>query len=797
METEPAGPRRGFGRPHQIFFFLLIAAALAGVFRLKLDVEILNLLPRNNSVAEGLRLYQKYFLNSRELIMTVQSRDPAMADEVSASLAEALRSHSNLVDRVFAEPPWMSSPTAAADLLAFLWLNAPTGKVSELTNQLASGSVGSFLRDNLSKIANSLSPEDMFLAPYDPFSLASIGGKSASMQTPERFFVSSDHTFHILYIQSSQPLDSYKQCENWLAQIRTLSSNVVAEAHLQGKVAVHFTGRPVFVAEIASGMESDMSTTVTGTLAVIGLFFYLSHRRFRPLLLLLATLLVLLGLTALIGAFALGTLNVISIGFAAILLGLAEDFGIVLHQESLSHPEFDIHQLRRAAGPGIFWSAVTSAAAFALLNLSSLPGLRQLGSLIAIGMLLAAWGMLYLFLPLLLKVNRRATPLPENARFRLFHSRKVYRLAISRVATGIILLVSLGLIAWRPPRLDRSPDALRPKQSEASRTLSLLQAQIGSATEPHWLVVEAKGEQEARNTLSALENPLQQAVSNRVISSFNIPLELWPDPVRQKQNAARLAALAQDESRLERAARKAGFADSALVLNSRVFADWKMLHTGPQWPRGLIAEWLLPKFVARTPNGFLALGLVYPGPDFDEAAFARLLPPNVIISGWGLLGKNIFRHAMTELPWISGAIALIVVLSLWMTFRTGRDVLLSITTLLFSGVVLSACMSVFHWQWNLLNLIAIPLLIGMGVDYSIHIQLALHRYAGDRLKVRQSIGSALLLAGSTTIAGFASLAFSSNYGMATLGKVCALGLTVTLLTAVYILPSWWKPPRRP
>jgi predicted RND superfamily exporter protein len=100
------------------------------------------------------------------------------------------------------------------------------------------------------------------------------------------------------------------------------------------------------------------------------------------------------------------------------------------------------------------------------------------------------------------------------------------------------------------------------------------------------------------------------------------------------------------------------------------------------------------------------------------------------------------------------------------------------------------------WKWNLLNLIAIPLLIGMGVDYCIHIQLALHRYGGDRLKVRQSIGSALLFAGSTTIAGFASLAFSSNYGMATLGKICALGLLITLLTSVYILPSFWKTSRR-
>ena len=65
-------------------------------------------------------------------------------------------------------------------------------------------------------------------------------------------------------------------------------------------------------------------------------------------------------------------------------------------------------------------------------------------------------------------------------------------------------------------------------------------------------------------------------------------------------------------------------------------------------------------------------------------------------------------------------------------------------------------------------------------------------YIGDLLGVRRSVGRALLLAGSTTVAGFGSLAFSSNAGMASLGLVCALGITLSLLVAVYLLPVWWQ-----
>jgi predicted RND superfamily exporter protein len=129
---------------------------------------------------------------------------------------------------------------------------------------------------------------------------------------------------------------------------------------------------------------------------------------------------------------------------------------------------------------------------------------------------------------------------------------------------------------------------------------------------------------------------------------------------------------------------------------------------------------------------------------------------------------------------------------LWLAFRNLKQVALSLVTLAFSGICLAAAMDLLGWDWNILNLMALPLLLGMGVDFGIHIQLALRRHHGDLLAVRRSVGRALLLAGSTTIAGFGSLAFSTNAGMASLGKVCALGIALTLVVAVYLLPVWWR-----
>jgi len=87
---------------------------------------------------------------------------------------------------------------------------------------------------------------------------------------------------------------------------------------------------------------------------------------------------------------------------------------------------------------------------------------------------------------------------------------------------------------------------------------------------------------------------------------------------------------------------------------------------------------------------------------------------------------------------------------------------------------------------------ALPLMLGTGVDYTIFIQLALRRHGGDLGAVRRSVGRALMLCGGTAVAGFGSLGFSSNPGMASLGRVCAVGIVANMLISVFLLPAWWR-----
>src|SRR5262249_36137105 len=128
---------------------------------------------------------------------------------------------------------------------------------------------------------------------------------------------------------------------------------------------------------------------------------------------------------------------------------------------------------------------------------------------------------------------------------------------------------------------------------------------------------------------------------------------------------------------------------------------------------------------------------------------------------------------------------------LWFAFRRAKEILLGLAVLCLSGICLLATMSLAGWNWNLMNMMAVPLILGTGVDYTIFIQLALRRHGGDLQIVRRSVGRALLLCGGTAITGFGSLGLSSNLGMASLGKVCAVGIGANMLFSVFLLPAWW------
>jgi lauroyl/myristoyl acyltransferase len=161
------------------------------------------------------------------------------------------------------------------------------------------------------------------------------------------------------------------------------------------------------------------------------------------------------------------------------------------------------------------------------------------------------------------------------------------------------------------------------------------------------------------------------------------------------------------------------------------------------------------------------------------------------VAGWENLGAELLARVVDRVRVLTTVIVVALAVCLWLAFRRWTEVLLGLGALALSFGLLFTVMSATGATWNLLNLVAIPLILGTSVDSTIHVQLALRRHRGDLRAVWHSTGVALLLCAGANIAGFGSLAWSNNAGLASLDIVCAGGVVCVLIVVLLLLPAWW------
>lgn len=782
------------------WFWLLLAIPVAlGVWRLRFDVDVLSLLPGDLPVVQGLKLYQQNFSSARELLVVLHAPDANTAETSARSLAEKLRTEPRLAHSVNWQSPWLEHPGQASELVAYLWFNQPPEVFQQLAERLAPTNLDSILLNTRDRLMTTMSPDEIARLGYDPYGLLDLPEdtvKSAPAFSQNGApFASPDGLTRIIFVQSANELPNFKAASAWLKRVQNLVRDWRTNNKISDSIQINFTGGPAFMTEISQSMKSNIQASVIGTMLVIAALFWWAHRRWLPMLWLLTLLALVLGATMALGGLIFGAINVVSMGFAAMLLGLGVDYGLVMYQEARSSPGESAKQIRRGLGWGICWSAITTAGAFALLTFGGLPGLGQLGWLVAIGVILAAMVMLFAYLPPLLGRKNPTTKVSSPSS----HDRNRSSAAVAEpsaipIVATILLALGIAFVLWRGfPHLDHSTAALRPRNIQAYDTLDQIKSIIGQNDNACWLIVSGDSEREVAQRLVETQSTLQNAVSNQNIAGFNLPITLWPRPDFQETNRLIARKLVDRRPVLTNALLSNGFTSNALALTENFLATWQRAAnvTGVFQPTNAASEWITQKVMAQTTNQFFTLGLVSPMTNSTPHLNAEL-PPGVFLSGWSLLGSEILGVVKHDFIRVLMPMAALLLISLWLAFKRLREVILSLGTLAFSIAALLAIMRLAGWSWNLMNMTALPLLFGSGIDYGIHIQLALRRHGGNLPATHRTVGRALLLCAGTTIAGFGSLAWSTNTGLASLGKICATGIACSYLASVFLLPFWWK-----
>ena len=769
-----------------------------GFWRLQIDVDVFNLLPTESRMVDGLKLFQKNFGSTQELIISLRTEDPEKTEQATRSLAEALK-RSGLTSRVIWRSPMRGDPAQLDELLAYSWYNQPPEKFQLLIQNLQAARLADTIEETIERMATSLQPQEVARLSYDPLALSDLAANISTLAAGagEDPFASRDGTFRIMFVSALHDTAGFWSYRTWLGEVSERIATWQRSLPFGDPITIRFTGNPAFVSETGSSLMKDILLAAVGTLLMVAGLFYLVHRRWIPLLWLVALLMLVLMVTVALGSLVLGTLNAVSLGFAAILMGLAADYALILYQEFRVQPEKSPTRIRKTVAPSILWAALTTAGAFFMIGLSSLPGLTQLGILVGVGILVAAGIMLMVFLR---PIAKRVRPGSNGGREHHWVSRALS--LESRPAWIFTILAAgacLAVLVSRLPAVDYGTRNLGPKESSAMAALQEIQRDIGGHDDDLWLIVDGADEGEVARRLVSTGKMLDRSIDENLLAGYSLPEALWPRPDAQQMNRGHARWAADRFPAVKKAALHAGYISESLVLTQHTFDAWKRFAEteGVVWPSHPGSKWVFQKFAGQDSGRLLVLGRLEAAPAATQAGLQELAvrintETGGLLFGWSLLSESLLGIMERDVRRVLIPMGIVLLLLLGAAFRNAGEVTLSLITLGFSLLCLMSIMALAGWSWNLMNVMALPLLFGAGVDYSIHIQFAMRRYGGDMARVRRTVGRAILLCGASTAAGFGSLGLPTNAGLASLGRVCAAGIIITSLTAVFLLPAWWR-----
>lgn len=630
--------------------------------------------------------------------------------------------------------------------------------------------------------------------------------------------------------------------------IQTLRE-IVASLDLDDEEAVHvrITGDAALSFEEMRLVQREVRIAGLASFVLVGVALFAALRSLRVMVAVLLTLVVGLIWTAGFAAAAIGHLNPVSATFTVLFIGLGVDFGIhlgVRHRELLRSEEDPAEALRatvRWVGGSLTLCAASTAIGFFSFAPTEYAGVAELGLISGTGMFVSLFLSLS-FLPALLMVGR-------PVRIASGPSRRVPGAALLElperfprsVLTGAALLSVATLPLLGHLRFDHDPLRLRdPSSDSASALRDLLEDGLATQWNMNVLVPDEGSAERVKRELDELP-PVERTVS---LSDW-VPgdqdeklailadVSLWlgptvsPDEKREPPTTPeQIAALRHFHDELGRALEAdihPELADRMRALREAIGRLLTRLDSttdaGARIAR--LEGSLLGSFAGRLERLRASLDAqsvaiedlppdvrdhmvgrdgrlrieVFPREDlsrgealenFVEAVHG--VAPEAIGGGVTILesGRAVVRSLRQALATALLAIALL----LYLLWRRLLDVCLVLVPLSLAALLTAAASVLLDIPINFADVIVIPLVLGIGVDSGIHL---VHRYrypdsAGEHL-LETSTARAVLFSALTTIASFGSLGFSSHPGMASLGQLLTLGVTLMLLCNMVVLPA--------
>ena len=592
-------------------------------------------------------------------------------------------------------------------------------------------------------------------------------------------------------------------------------------------------------ATVADGFGLNGLITAVIVLAII----YSALKSFKIVAAVFATVLAGLAITFAVGLMLVGSLNLISVAFAVLFVGIGVDFGIQFSvrykAERYDYPDFYEALAMGAAKVGrpLALAAIATTAGFYAFLPTAYRGVSELGEIAGTGMIIAFLASITI-LPALLTVIKPA-PEREPAGYKwlapvddFIHDHR-YLIIIGTLAVALA-----GTPLLRNLHFDFNPLNLDNQTSEPIATLLDLMkdpdtdTQVISTLEPNLADADAVAAKMrglpdvARVTTLTNLVPTEQDQKLPLIAKAKQSLGPALDPSRaldapsdeddiasiRKTAAAFTSAAngltskgADDARRFASLADKLASAAAPVRERARGVLIPPLKTTVATIRDSLDAS---PVTIASIPESLRALYMTKDGKARVEAAPKGDPNDNDNMIRFAQEVKTIAPHATGQPVAIqeagktvkkafiqAGAIALAsIFVILWIVLKRVGDVLLTLVPLLLAGVVTLEITVLIDMPLNFANIIALPLLLGLGVAFKIYFVMAWR--AGTKKLLQSSLTRAVFWSALTTATAFGSLWASKHPGTSSMGKLMALSLVTTLAAAILFQPALMGPPRK-
>jgi predicted RND superfamily exporter protein len=781
----------------------LVAVASAWVISSKnaFDSDILNLLPANNPAVRGLKIFNSEFTQTRELAFLLSWKESPADREAFREAFLSRLYNQPWVHRVLAASPLETSGgrKTVPEILVPLLLNLPPEQFAAALEALSPQAIRARI-DRLAAQTAAGSPRARFELENDPLGLVARAAKPVwkTVAVSETFtLTSADGTAIIVPVVTNQADLSAEACQKTMQEVRRFVEALRSELGPDGP-EIGVTGRSAYVEEIERSMRRDIATTSLFSLLCVTVLFWVGFRRLLPLL----GIALLLGLAA-VTTMAFGTLyferlNIIAISFCSILFGLGDDFSLLLYQRYFQSRNAGVERELAIADsighcePGILWVALTTGIGFLALCFSGSSGFAQLGMLVALGVLLCAVLMpMFLFLFVGEAPSAAASTGPARA-----FARQCLRSPDRILGAAVPLFLSFTILAmmpWRSLHFDISPASLEPRNIPAARTLALMMEKFPATFEPVMIVLPRPDPLQ----LAALDKVLERLKQEGLIETSSSPSALVLDRERMKANwdAAIRRDLNASRTALAEALAAAGMDSSVFSQTFDVFDGLQRELSGESTWRTFLSSgspwwFLIDRMIS--PDSGAAIAYARTPRQVTGAQRERIVElvkeavPEALVTGWSQALASLTAWASRELLVFGGAVSLVILLILGVVYRNAGFWLLHTIALLAAAAGIVATLKLMQVPINLLNVLAFPLILCVGVDYGTHIILAA-REQGDPLANISGVLKPIALSGLTTATGFGSLMLAQNAALSGLGTICSIGVAWCLLASLLIV----------